>query len=161
MNATPETLPVALREDSGSLLELAAREVFQIIMGSKLERADSTPVHAAMEFTAMVGLAGGLCGVLSLRCGSETATLMVRRMLGDGVEDVEEQRWDALGEICNMIAGNFKDKLTGVGYRCLLSVPTVITGGDYRVHPLASSRSVDVHLLFENRPVRLMLEVHS
>ncbi len=107
------------------------------------------------------GLAGGLCGVLSLRCSGDTATLIVQRMLGEGAEDVEQQRWDALGEICNMIAGNFKDKLTGVGYRCLLSVPTVVTGTNYRIHPLAGSRSVDVHLLFEDRPVELLLEVHN
>ncbi|HZQ96261.1 MAG TPA: chemotaxis protein CheX [Candidatus Sulfotelmatobacter sp.] len=156
-----DVLSVSAREDSSYLLELAAREVFQIMMGSRLERAESTPVHASMEFTAMVGLAGSLCGVLSLRCGSDTATLMVKRMLGDNVEDLEQQRWDALGETCNMIAGNFKDKLTGIGYRCLLSVPTVISGGDYRVHPLAGSRSVDVHLLFEDHPVQLLLEVHS
>lgn len=160
MNAT-DVFSVGSRKDSSYLLELAAREVFQIMMGSKLERADSTPVHAVMEFTAMVGLAGSLCGVLSLRCGSDTATLMVKRMLGDGAEDLEQQRWDALGEICNMIAGNFKDKLTGIGYRCLLSVPTVITGDNYRIHPLAGSRSVDVHLLFEGRPVGLLLEVHN
>jgi chemotaxis protein CheX len=156
-----DVLSVNAREDSSYLLELAAREVFQIMMGSKLERADSTPVHASLEFTAMVGLAGSVCGVLSLHCGSDTATLMVKHMLGGDAEELEQQRWDALGEICNMIAGNFKDKLTGIGCRCLLSVPTVITGGDYRVHPLAGSHSVDVHLLFENRPIELLLEVHS
>jgi len=107
------------------------------------------------------GLAGSLCGVLSLRCGGDTATLIVQRMLGEGAEDIEQQRWDALGEICNMIAGNFKDKLTGIGYRCMLSVPTVITGRDYRIHPLAGSHSVDVHLLFEERPIELLLEVHN
>lgn len=158
---TADVLSTSAREDSGYLLELAAREVFQIMMGSKLERAESTPVHAQMEFTAMVGLAGSLCGVLSLRCSGDTATLIVQRMLGEGAEDVEQQRWDALGEICNMVAGNFKDKLTGVGYRCLLSVPAVITGTSYRIHPLAGSRSVDVHLLFEDRPIEVLLEVHS
>jgi chemotaxis protein CheX len=160
MNST-DVLSTSTREDCGYLLELAAREVFQIMIGSKLERADSTPVHATMEFTAIVGLAGSLCGVLSLRCSGETGTLIVQRMLGEGAEDVEQKRWDALGEMCNMIAGNFKDKLTGVGYRCLLSVPAVITGTNYRIHLLAGSRSVDVHLLFEDRPIELLLEVHN
>ena len=44
--------------------------------------------------------------------------------------------WDALGEICNMVAGNFKNKVSGLGNGCMLSVPTVITGRDYHCHSL-------------------------
>jgi chemotaxis protein CheX len=69
--------------------------------------------------------------------------------------------WDAIGEICNMIAGNFKNKLTGLSDRCLLSVPTVITGGDYSFHSLADSGALEVTMLFENQPIQVSLEVHS
>ena len=36
-----------------------------------------------------------------------------------------------LGELRNMIAGNFKLKVTSLADHCMLSVPTVITGDDY------------------------------
>lgn len=37
---------------------------------------------------------------------------------------------DALGEICNIIARNFKAK-AGMGDACEPSVPTIIVGQDY------------------------------
>jgi chemotaxis protein CheX len=69
--------------------------------------------------------------------------------------------WDAIGEVCNMIAGNFKNKLSGMGSGCMLSVPTVITGGDYTFHSLADDGSLEVRLLFEGAPIQVALEIHS
>ena len=66
--------------------------------------------------------------------------------------------WDAVGEICNMVAGNFKNKISGMGDGCMLSVPTVITGGDYSVHSMVNE-NIHVTLLFEGEPVVLSLEI--
>ena len=54
------------------LLELACREVFEIMLGCKLDPTSDPP--PPFEFTAMVGLAGQLCGVLTLRCSVASAT---------------------------------------------------------------------------------------
>jgi CheY-specific phosphatase CheX len=41
----------------------------------------------------------------------------------------------ATSEICNMVAGNFKNKISGLGDGCCMLSPTsVITGEDYTVH---------------------------
>ena len=45
--------------------------------------------------------------------------------------DDDQQMRDAIGEVANMIAGSFKNKLTGLAHGCMLSSPTVITGSDY------------------------------
>jgi CheY-specific phosphatase CheX len=45
---------------------------------------------------------------------------------------------DALRELCNMVAGDFKAKIAILADRCMLSVPTVISGG-YFMHTLPSS----------------------
>jgi len=142
------------------LLEVAVREVFEIMLGSKLEplaNLDPTPC----EFTAMVGLAGQLCGVLTMRCTQNSAQLMTSKMLGMDPKDTDQHMWDAIGEIANMVAGNFKNKLTGIGEHCMLSVPTVITGGDYSFHSLADAGPLEVMFLFEGAPVMVSLEVHS
>lgn len=140
------------------MLELSVREVFEIMLGSRIEATDEI---SASEFTAMVGLAGQLCGVLTLKCSTQSAALMTSKMLGGDPKDSEEQIWDALGEICNMIAGNFKNKLTGVADRCMLSVPTVVTGADYNFHSLADAGSIGMSILFEGAPVTVSLEIHS
>lgn len=142
------------------LLELACREVFEIMMGCKLEiltqRDAATP-----EFTAMVGLAGKLCGVLTLRCTGQSAKLMASKLLGVDLKSADEHMWDALGEVCNMVAGNFKNKLSGMGDACMLSVPTVITGADYSFHSLADAVPLEVLFLFEGDPIAVALEVHT
>jgi chemotaxis protein CheX len=91
--------------------------------------------------TAMVGLAGQLCGVLNIHCNSHAAALMASKMLHVPFDQVGEGMSDALGEICNMVAGNFKNKVPGLGDGCMLSPPTVITGSDYDLHSLGASPS--------------------
>lgn len=108
----------------------------------------------------MIGLAGSLCGVLTVCCGAQTAKQLAKCMLGDIVTS-EDQVADALGEICNMVAGNFKNKLTGMDGRCMLSVPTIIRGGEYEFHSLADGETLEVCVLFEGAPVAVRLELHS
>ena len=65
-----------------------------------------------------------------------------------------------MGEICNMVAGNFKNKISGLGDSCMLSVPTVITGADYNVRSMVND-TLQAAFLFEGEPVIVSLEVHS
>jgi chemotaxis protein CheX len=109
----------------------------------------------------MVGLAGQVCGVVTVRCASKSATQMASKMLGLDPATAGPEMWDAMGEICNMVAGNFKNKITGMGDGCMLSVPTVITGADYSLHSLTDSGKIEISLMFEGSPVIFSLEVHS
>jgi len=143
-----------------SLLEAAAREVFELMLGCQLKQAAEAR-DERLEFTSMVGLAGQLCGVLSVHCNSQGATLMASKMLNIAPDKVGPQRDDALGEVCNMIAGNFKNKIPGLSEGCLLSPPTVITGNDYSMHSLGGSRSVQVGMAFDTLPLVISLEVNG
>jgi chemotaxis protein CheX len=142
------------------LLELAVREVFEIMLGCRLE-AQNEAAPVSSDFTAMVGMAGQLCGLLTLRCSAHSAALMASKMLGTDVKEADQQMWDAIGEIANMIAGNFKNKLTGMGERCMLSVPTVITGSDYSFRSMADTAPLELTLLFEGVPMTVAVEIHS
>src|SRR5579864_844719 len=142
------------------LLEVSAREVFELMLGCQLD-APPTGEEAILDITSMVGLAGQMCGVLSLRCNGKSATLMASKMLGIEPDKVGPDMSDALGEVCNMIAGNFKNKISGMGDGCMLSVPTVISGTDYCLYSQADSPGVEVRLLFENRPIVISLQIRS
>jgi chemotaxis protein CheX len=109
----------------------------------------------------MVGLAGKICGILTFSCGARSATLMASKMLGLQATEGSREVLDAIGEICNMVAGNFKNKVAGLGEGCMLSVPTVITGKNYSLHSLADSAALEVRLLFEGMPFVISLRVHS
>jgi CheY-specific phosphatase CheX len=142
------------------ILELAIQEVFEIMLGSRVSTVATSEHQANAEFTAMVGLAGALCGIMTVCCDANTARQIATRMLGDAVGS-EDQAADALGEICNMITGNFKNKLAGADEQCMLSVPSVISGGKYTFRSLADGNSIETALLFEGAPVFVRLQLHS
>jgi chemotaxis protein CheX len=143
------------------LLELSAREVFEIMLGTKLRVHGSHADAKDGEFTALVGLAGSLCGVLSIRCTNQAARIMAGKMLDMPPEEVDSDSWDALGEIANMIAGNFKGKLSGVGNHCMLSVPTIIVGTDYQSRSVTGGNLIEVIFEFERKPLWVTLELHE
>lgn len=147
-------------ESWSPLLETATREVFELMVGCSLT-VPATSEETTLDVTAMVGLAGQLCGVLSVRCDGKAAALITSKMLGVAVDKVGPEVGDAMGEVCNMVAGNFKNKISGLAEGCMLSPPTVITGSDYTMRSLADSPALDVRLLFEGLPIVVSLQVHS
>jgi hypothetical protein len=48
------------------LLELSVREVFELMLGCHLKPLEAIP-EQGLDITSMVGLAGQLCGILSVR----------------------------------------------------------------------------------------------
>jgi len=145
------------------LLELATIEVFELMLGCSLTKpgTDTVDQFEGPQVTSLVGLAGQLCGVLSIRSDEASAARMASRMLGGGSENAHPQMADAIGEICNMVAGNFKNKIPGLGDGCMLSTPTVITGESYDLHSPAYSPGLEIRLLFENQLIIISLQIHS
>jgi len=142
------------------ILERATQEVFEIMLGCQVTLAEPCEHKVASGFTAIVGLAGALCGVVTVCCSAKTAGQIAKGMLGD-MADSAGQAVDALGEMCNMIAGNFKNKLAGTDERCMLSVPSVISGGEYRFHSLVKGKSMETVVLFEDAPVGVRLQLQN
>jgi chemotaxis protein CheX len=131
-----------------------------MMVGCELEPASEASWKGA-EFTAMVGLAGELCGVVSVRCSHSSASQVAALMLDLSPGKAAEHAWDALGELANMIAGNFKNKLNGVSDRCMLSIPTVITGADYTFRSLAVANTVTLWFAFQDMPLSITLDLQS
>ena len=147
--------------DAEALLDLAVREVFGRMLGCTLEMADPTIPREAMSVTAMVGLAGQLRGVMALRCSVRSARLMASKMLGTEVSASGPIVWDAVGEICNIVAGNFKNKIDGLGDGCMLSIPSVIVGADYDLHGLSDQDAIHRSWILEGTRLDISLQVHN
>jgi len=143
------------------VLELAVEEVFEIMVGQRVKPAPKSETIPPGGFTAMVGIAGALCGILTVSCDKKTAREIGKCMLGPEITDSEEQVSDALGEVCNMIAGNFKNKLSSANQSCMLSVPTVIKGDEYSYRSLADGESLETVMLFGDAPLSVCLQLHS
>jgi chemotaxis protein CheX len=143
-----------------AVLNEAAKEVFLMMVGAELSVPDAAP-PVVSEVAGMVGLAGELCGVLTVRCGKASARKIACQMLGVTEDEAAAQATDAVGEICNMVAGSFKAKIDGLEDKCMLSVPTVISGDNYELHSLASGERIELAVIFQGEPLWFSLEVQN
>jgi len=149
-----------VRQDWAPFMELAACEVFEMMLSTRLEHPAGT-VEGAFDATSLVGFGGKIRGIVTFSCESKSAALMASKLLRTNVAEGSREMHDALGEICNMVAGNFKTKITSLGDSCMLSTPVVITGKNYSLHALADSAALEVRLLFENMPIAISLRTEG
>jgi chemotaxis protein CheX len=143
------------------ILEQATVEVFQLMAAVHLVPQPSSTEATSGAITAMVGMAGALCGMMNIRCSQSSAQKLATRMLSGSSAPTPHTVRDALGELCNMIAGNFKAKIANLADSCMLSVPTVISGDDYSLDPADPYHLIQLHFDFEGQPLFVSLVVHQ
>jgi outer membrane protein OmpA-like peptidoglycan-associated protein len=129
------------------ILELAVEEVFEIMVGCRVKPVAQSEHTPNAEFTAMVGMAGSLCGILTVCCDANTARQVANCMLGD-TADSEEQVADALGEICNMIAGNFESgsaQMKSASQATFDRIASMLRQRDYRLRIEGHTDNAPIH----------------
>jgi chemotaxis protein CheX len=149
------------RERFTHALESGCVEVFEMMVGTTLGPAEEVVLPRVADYTSMIGLAGDLCGVLSFRCSNSSAAVIATKMLGSEEGATAECMRDALGEICNMVAGAFKAHVMDIIEQCFLSVPMVVSGKDYEMHPLADGMRIQVSKSFDGALVWMTLDLHG
>jgi chemotaxis protein CheX len=97
----------------------------------------------------MVGLAGTLCGMVTIQCSSASASKLASLLLGTDAASNRSMIADAMGELCNMVAGNFKAKLSPLSDHWMMSIPTVIMGDDYVMKTAEPHEGVLFSLIYE------------
>jgi chemotaxis protein CheX len=114
-------------------LDRAVDEVFSTMMSVKCVPTAPLPVIERETISAVVGLAGTMSGSLVLYSGNRAAMCMTERLTGAAAHPGDPTIRDAMGEVCNMVAGAWKgfDEVLASG--CLLSTPTVVAGTSYEL----------------------------
>jgi CheY-specific phosphatase CheX len=133
--------PAALQEAAASVFSMMAGDAAVPIVG-EAPKPD-------FQVTGMIGIAGAIRANFILQCSSTCSHLLAARMLGVSAEDLNDQKasCDAMGEMCNMLAGDFKSRI-GLGFACMLSVPTVIRGSNYQFRSFHVRERIDLWLQY-------------
>lgn len=135
-------------------LDNSVHEVFETMLGLQCRCQSSLEVLSASRgtesVTAVVGFGGILSGACVLCCKASAACRIAECMTGMSFGAVDEVVKDAIGEICNMIAGTWKSKVPDLAANCGLSVPAVITGSDYELHVQAPEFKIRQSYSFED-----------
>lgn len=119
-----------------SLMDETVAEVFGMMLGLEIRLEDAASEEMVrQQQTAIVGFAGAISGNCEISLSASGAVAVASAMLGGAeVEADSSSVSDAVGELCNMVAGGWKNRVDGLGSECSLSVPTVIAGTAYQVH---------------------------
>ena len=152
----PYTQKEFLASQNLTFADEAVSSVFSMMLGLIAE-----PVPPASEQpgelsgrTAIVGFSGVMRGSCELRLSGLAARTIASAMLGGAaIDEGDDSIDDAVGELCNMVAGGWKNRIDALASTCALSPPTVISGCDYKIHmnsasvKLRRTYTFDSHLL--------------
>jgi len=143
-------------------LDATVAEVFKMMFGLEIQSVGvaNSAVHLSEldERTAIVGFSGAMRGSCQVRVSIRAAISIASAMLGGApIDEGDDSVNDALGELCNMLAGGWKNGMPGLSSECALSPPTVISGHDYRVHMSKPSTKLSRTYQFEGNAMYLTL----
>jgi CheY-specific phosphatase CheX len=141
-------------------LQETAIEVFSIMAGVTITPASPEAPRANANVTGIVGIAGMVRANFILQCSVTASVSLASHMLDISPEDSNAQKaaCDALGEMCNILAGDFKARV-GLGDKCMLSVPTIIVGRDYKFRSPKTYERLEVPLACEGETLWATLEI--
>lgn len=121
----------------------ATIEVFSTMLGMELVPADTHMDQASPAINdgvmSFVGVAGPWMGNGVISCSAAFACKLCATFLMTEANAVNEEVLDAVGEIANMVIGNFKTAAEAVVGPLNLSVPTVIYGRNFTSRSLGNN----------------------
>jgi len=111
---------------------LSTINVFSTTLSCPLQRGQiytkqqAQPEH---EVSGIIGLSGKASGMVVLTLNREVALRAARALLGDGIQEINSDVADVIGELTNMIAGGAKGQLEQ--FEMSVSLPSVIMGKNH------------------------------
>lgn len=112
-------------------------DVFFTMLEMEIEYIQEVPAAFTEEMRTVgtVTFAGDVDGLFNIQVNDDFGQIMTAAMLGMEPEEVEgeEDVYDVIREISNMIGGNLKSAFVDAGLACILSTPSITNGRDFRV----------------------------
>src|SRR5271168_2858555 len=102
-------------------LDASVDEVFHTMLGAACCPTDEAPLEEMETITAVVGFGGLLSGACVFRSGSSAALEIAGRLTGMEFAEIDDTVKDAIGEVCNMLAGAWKGRVPELSAHCGLS----------------------------------------
>jgi chemotaxis protein CheX len=111
-------------------LDTAVSEVFEMMLERSCDPMDGDVTIVDGRIVARIQFTGAVSGECILYASPATAAVTAEAMLGTASSEAcDPMVDDAIGELCNMIAGGWKSKLEHPQAGCLISVPAVTREG--------------------------------
>jgi flagellar motor switch protein FliN len=119
-----------------------------------------------LEGNRMIGslaFAGDIVGTINIHVSDQFSRVVTAAMLGMEVDEIEDEEeiFDVIREICNIIGGNLKTGFENANMPCAISTPSITRGGDFIVETLHMDRYERFAFLHEDDVVIVELAVKA
>jgi chemotaxis protein CheX len=115
----------------------AVQNVFKTMLGVQIAMGKpslKTNRLTSAEVTGVLGFAGDKKGTFSLAFTQKSAVYIYRTMVGEEHDSITPEVVDAIGEITNIISGQFRVEIEKLGYKLSAGLPTVIVGHNVEIN---------------------------
>ena len=146
--------------DLDELVTAAVTGLFSTMLHMQMAPVPVEPsvVNGEPRVAGAVAFIGRLTGVVYVHTTAAFARRLTATLLHleDAEVQAEEMINDAMGEIANMLVGQMKSRLSDGGIHCVLTIPSVVRGSQFRIE---ATRSTEGRLFgFENQGQRLFVQ---
>ena len=118
-----------VHDEAVTRLDSAVSEVFETMLARSCDPLDGEVDTVDGRIVARIQFTGAVDGECLLYASQATASVTAEALLGTPSEPHDPMVDDAIGELCNVIAGGWKSKLSSSEASCLISVPAVTRDG--------------------------------
>lgn len=114
-------------------------DVFYTMLEMEVDAIQEVPdsFKEGLRTVGSVSFAGDVDGMFNIQVNDVFGKMMTAAMLGMEIDEVEseEEVFDVIRELSNIIGGNLKSTFVDAGLSCVLSTPSITNGNDFKVGP--------------------------
>lgn len=124
--------------DLKPLIENALSDVFDTMLSKAIvPHPGAAKANGDRAIVGSVGFAGKVMGNINIHISETFGRVIAAAMLGMEMDEIdgEEEIFDVLGEVCNMVGGDLKSRLCDADLPCELSIPSITSGSDFNIEP--------------------------
>jgi chemotaxis protein CheX len=113
--------------------------------------------NASGDVSGIIGITGDTKGSLSITFSADCIKAVVKNMLGEECQEINDEIKDAVGEITNMISGDARRELSQKGRDLNAAIPTVVSGPSHSIRHISSGPCIAIP--FETHAGPFVVEV--
>jgi chemotaxis protein CheX len=104
------------------------------------------------DVSGVIGITGDVIGSLAISFTEKCILNIVNKILGESYSNAEQEVFDAVGEITNMISGVARNYLEKDKMSVYAAIPSVVYGMDHTINHILNSPSIVIPFMTESGP---------
>ena len=109
--------------------------------------------NAVGDVSGIIGVTGDTQGSLSISFTAECIKQIVSNMLGEKINEINDDVKDAVGELTNIISGDARRELYEKGLNLQGSIPTVVAGPGHEIRHVGKGPTIAIPFQSDAGPI--------